>query len=96
MYGLLHLPLGPSFAGPGAMYPETAYSDGTVEGNATAAQPVCEIETLDPAKFIFSIKHPLLTWKTSLVTLSGLIVTSLKSCPVTVTSVRRPIGLFSV
>ena len=95
IYGLLHLPDVPSVAGPDAINPDAANFAGSVGGNATAAQSVWAIDTLEPAKFRFSIKHPLLTWNTSLVTLLGTIVTNLKSCPVIETSVRRPIGLFS-
>ena len=61
MYGDLHLPLGPSVAGPGSVYPVMALSDPAGGGNATHAAPSCGSPTLDPPKFKFSIKHPLLT-----------------------------------
>ena len=40
IYGDLHLPVGPSKAGPSAIYPVFALSESTVGGNATAPQPL--------------------------------------------------------
>tara|TARA_R100001079_G_C4431628_1_gene144449 strand:+ start:1165 stop:1308 length:144 start_codon:yes stop_codon:yes gene_type:complete len=37
-YGDLHLPLGPSVAGPGAVYPDTALLDPAGGGKATHAE----------------------------------------------------------
>ena len=107
MYGDLHLPLIPSFAGPISVKPVTAWKSipaftaACVGGKATAPQLGWLYETppfpslLGPEKFKFWIKHPLLTWKTSLVLFWGTIVTNLKSSPDTETSVLSPIGLFS-
>ena len=99
-YGDLHLPLGPSFTGPGVRYPVTAGYDSfartasVVGGNATAAPPGFSWP-VSQTNERFSIKHPRLTWNTSFLKLSGTILTSRKSCPLTATSVLRPIGLFS-
>ena len=100
-YGDLHLPLGPSFAGPGPTYPllvavaSPAVISAWIGGKARHPQPSCSTPKLEAAKFKFSTKHPLLTWNISSFTLVGTTVTNLKSWPDTDTSVLRPTGLFS-
>ena len=92
-YGDLHLPVGPWVAGPPGVYPLFAVCP--VIGKATAPHPVCAVPIVSPEKFKFSIRHPLLTQKTSFSTFWGSIVTNLISSPVIDTSVLKPIGLFS-
>ena len=105
-YGDLHLPEEPSVAGPTSKNPLLAWTDNPASilscdgGNATAPEPSqptsIPVPTSPPAKLKFSTKQPRRTWITSSFLFCGIKVTSLRSSPVTDTSVLRPTGLFSI
>ena len=83
-YGDLHLPLGPSLIGPSPIYPllalvTPARTPSDVGGNATQPPGAWSTPNVSAAKFRFSTRHPLLTWKISSPGLRGTTVTSLRS-----------------